>query len=149
MTNHAYDTAEPLTTDRRIQDRVEALIGRAVSRRLWLLFLSADDRQMPAIAPLDDYPLAPGRGIAERVVGVVCRVAEEVDARQVVLVWERPSGPGVTAPDRAWAHQMAIGCRMRQVPVRAQLISHRGGVRWFAPDDYASGLLDVGPEPGS
>lgn len=143
MTNHAYDATDPLTTDARIQDRVEALIGPAISRRLWLLFVDTDDRQVPAVAPIEDYPLAPGDGVVDGVVAAVRRIADEVGAHQVIFVWERPTGAGITAPDRAWARQVAVACREGNVAVRAQLISHRNGVRWFAPDDYASGLLDL------
>ncbi|SEB57613.1 hypothetical protein SAMN04489806_1160 [Paramicrobacterium humi] len=129
--------ATPLTTDEAIAERVQMLIGRAIRRTWWLLFLDDDDRQLPLMMPVDDYPLVPDAVSADGSADFVRSAMEGVGARHVIFVWERPVGAGITGPDRAWASLLADGCRERGLSVRAQLISHRQGVRWLAPDDYA------------
>lgn len=64
-------------------------------------------------------------------------IAREIDAAKLVFVWER-TGPAASTPaDRAWARALGEACRTEGIEVRAQLILHDDGVRWFAPDDYA------------
>lgn len=58
-------------------------------------------------------------------------------AARLIFVWERPGSAESTAADRDWARELSEACRAVGVVVRAQLILHDGGVRWFAPDDYA------------
>lgn len=128
--------ATPLTSDEQVENRVRALVGRAVKRQWWMLFLRDDDVQLPFIMPIEDYPLVPDAVTTEGSSDFVKSLMAEIGASQVIFVWERPVGAGVTAPDRAWANMIADGCRSRNITVRAQLISHRDGVRWLAPDDY-------------
>lgn len=57
-----------------------------------------------------------------------------LDARDVQLPVIMPM---VGYPDREWARGLSEACRAAGLSVRAQLILHDGGVRWFAPDDDA------------
>jgi hypothetical protein len=89
------------------------------------------------LVAMDDYPTSPDRAGTAVFAMRIRQAMDELGAEQVVLVWERNVGERATPVDKAWARAMAEACVEDGVPVRAQLISHRGGVRWFAPDDYA------------
>jgi hypothetical protein len=130
----SYDSAatQPLTTDALIHERANALVGRAVRRQLWLLFLDDRDLQLPIIVPIDDLPVAPPEGAML----AIADIAEEVGARAVVAVLERYGDEALTAGDREWARQLRQSCAATSVRLRAILLSHRTGVRWVAEDDY-------------
>ncbi|MEL4317679.1 hypothetical protein WJX64_01535 [Leifsonia sp. YIM 134122] len=129
-------TRQPITTDEQVLDRVDALIGKAVRRQLWLLFVDADDRQIPLVIPIADHPAAPYGGHAELLASRIADIVDEAGAAQIIVVWERRLRATSTEADRAWARELATACSDVDVRIRAQLISHRDGTRWFAPDDY-------------
>jgi len=128
---------QPLVTDSDVEQRVDALIGRACRRQLWMLFTDEMHIQMPDLVAMDDYPTSPENGNAELLAGRIGEWMARAEAAHVIFVWERRVGERFTPADRAWARALAHACREYGVSVRAQLISHRTGVRWFAPDDYA------------
>ncbi|MET1051104.1 MAG: hypothetical protein ABWX65_00555 [Mycetocola sp.] len=138
MTESSAETAqnEPLVTDELIEQRVRAIVGRACQRQVWMLFLDGDDVQIPLILPMADYPLHPGDGNAETFAARVREIVEAAEAEQVIFVWERYAGDQLTHIDRAWARELHRGCRAEGVRVRAQVLSHKRGVRWMAPEDY-------------
>lgn len=129
-------TEQPITTDEEVLERVDALIGKAVRRQVWLMFLDEDDRQVPLVIPMADYPPAPYDGHAEMFAARIADVVESAGAAQVIVVWERRLRATTTEADRVWARELAAACADVDVRIRAQLISHRDGTRWFAPDDY-------------
>ncbi|NNC11437.1 hypothetical protein HII28_06030 [Planctomonas sp. JC2975] len=125
----------PLSDDAAVLERVRSLIGRALGRRMWFLFVDAADLQLPMVMPIDDYPPEPGDE-APIVAEVVSDVMRARGASGVVVVWERPLGEEANAADRAWASALAVAFARADLALRGQLISHRSGVRWLAPDDY-------------
>ena len=127
----------PLVTDADVEERVDALIGRACRRQLWMLFTDHADIQSRDLIAMDDYPASPDGGNAQMLAERIDEWMDRTDATHVIFVWERRIGERFTPADRAWAKALAGACRECAVSVRAQLISHRTGVRWFAPDDYA------------
>ena len=140
MTEISAETAEnePLVTDELIERRVRAIVGRACRRQVWMLFLDEDDVQVPLILPMADYPASPGDGNAAIFAERVKDIVEVAGAEQVIFVWERYAGEQLSPVDIDWARHLHEACRAEGVPVRAQLLSHRRGVRWLAPDDYLS-----------
>jgi len=126
----------PLTTDEDVTERVRDLVGRAARRQLWLFFLDADDRQLPVLLPVTDFPPSPDGGQADHLAASLAAVVAELDAAQVVVVWERRLDDRATPLDRAWAARLAEACRAARVRLRGQLLSHRTGVRWIAPDEF-------------
>lgn len=129
-------TQQPITSDQQVLERVDELIGKAVRRQLWLLFIDEQDRQIPLVIPMADYPAAPYNNNAELLAARIAEVVEKTGAAQVIVVWERRLRATTTEADRAWARELAAACSDADVSIRAQLISHRDGTRWFAPDDY-------------
>jgi hypothetical protein len=126
---------QPIARDQEVEGRVLSLIGRAKQRQLWMLFLTKEDVQLPVLIPLADYPSSPSPEAAAQLSIALRHCVDEIDAAKVVLVWERCQSSALTATDKAWAKVAAQACQLAQVPLRAQLVSHKAGVRWIAPDD--------------
>jgi hypothetical protein len=133
----------PLTTDHDVQRRVAELLQGAIRRQWWTLYLDEDDVQLPLLMPMADYPESPDEPCgddgtaAQLLASRLADIAGEVGAARLIFVWERPGGVESTPGDRDWARELSAACRTVGVAVRAQLILHDHGVRWFAPDDYA------------
>jgi hypothetical protein len=138
MTIHSFNNnLSPLTSDSQIEARVTTLIGAAHMRQLWLLFLDADDCQLPLVIPIGGLPQSPERKHTRAVMRSVVELMHEMGAVGLVIILER-NGPARISPnDSTWARQLANACRAAGVTPRAFLLSHRNGVRWIAPDDYA------------
>ncbi len=138
MTEISAETAEnePLVSDELIEQRVRAIVGRACRRQVWMLFLDDNQVQVPLILPMADYPSSPGDGNAAVFATRVREIIEVAGAAQVIFVWERYSGDRLTPSDTAWAKHLHVACLAEGVVVRAQLLSHRRGIRWMAPEDY-------------
>jgi hypothetical protein len=126
---------QPLTTDALIERRVASLVGRAVRRQLWFLFLDRDQVQLPLVMPFSDPPLKPDASVSTlaRVIGLA---VESENASSVIVVIERYADSVFTEADKEWARAIVGAFKEREVVVRSILISHRRGVRWFAQDDY-------------
>jgi hypothetical protein len=133
----------PLTTDHAVQRRVAELLQGALRRQWWTLYLDEDDVQLPLIMPMAGYPERPDEPCgddgtaAQLLASRLADIAEQVGAARLIFVWERPGSAESTAADREWARELSEACRAVGLAVRAQLILHDRGVRWFAPDDYA------------
>ncbi|MCU1559531.1 MAG: hypothetical protein JWP90_484 [Mycetocola sp.] len=138
MTDISAETARnvPLVTDELIEQRVQALVGRACTRQVWMLFLYADHVQVPLVMPIADYPESPGGGNAESFAASLKEIADVARATQVIFVWERYASDSLTPHDCAWARHLQRACTGEGLPVRAQLLSHKRGVRWIAAEDY-------------
>jgi hypothetical protein len=138
MTDISAETAAhvPLVSDELIEQRVQALVGRACTRQVWMFFLDGKNVQLPLVIPMADYPESPGGGNAESFAASVRDIVEVARAAQVIFVWERYGSDMLTPTDCAWAQQLHNACATEGVVVRAQLLSHRRGVRWIAAEDY-------------
>ncbi|WP_354497768.1 hypothetical protein [Mycetocola sp. 2940] len=138
MTDLSAETARnvPLVTDELIEHRVQAIVGRACARQVWMLFLDEGSVQMPLILPMANFPESPAAGNATRFAASVREIVDAIDAASVIFVWERYAGDLLTQADCAWAEQLHRACAAAGVVVRAQLLSHKRGVRWIAPEDY-------------
>jgi hypothetical protein len=123
-----------LTTDDEILAWTADLIGRAIRRQFWSVFLDNDGR-VALVMPMDDHPALPDDDISPLGESLAMVVAS-VGAAAVLFVWERPLAELATSTDIAWARAVAEVCRREGVTVRGQLISHRRGVRWFAPREF-------------
>jgi hypothetical protein len=127
--------ALPLITDVDIERRVEDLVGRANSRQLWLLFLDEQDIQLPILIPIEGLPTEPTDDEGGRVVERVRELMGEIGACSVVIVLERYGSASLTAQDAAWIRSLRMGCVDRGVSLRAQLLSHRTGVRMVTAEE--------------
>jgi hypothetical protein len=141
MTPARYDEAKllPLTTNALIEERVAGLLGRAIQRQLWLLFLDEHGVQLPTLIPLDGLPPLPP-GLSDTALCSMLRhVTESAGAHSLVFVLERYADARLTPTDIDWARALHRACDEAEVPLRGILVSHRRGVRWVAQDDYRFG----------
>jgi hypothetical protein len=127
----------PLTTDADIETRVADLVGRANSRQLWFLFLDDVDVQLPLLIPVEGLPREPSDDQSANVVDRLGEVMAEIGARSLVTVLERFGGATLTAQDAAWVRSLRRSCADRGIVLRAQLLSHRTGVRWIGAEEAA------------
>jgi hypothetical protein len=140
MNPTSYDDAQllPLTTDAEIEARVADLIGRANSRQLWLLFLDEVEVQLPVLIPIDSLPSVPTHDEGERVATSIRDLMGQIGASAVITVLERYASSALTAGDLAWAQTLRECCDRQGVRLRAQLLSHRSGVRRIADDELVA-----------
>ena len=129
----------PLTSDSDIHERVEQLVGRASARQLWLMFLDDHAVQLPLLIPIDTLPGLPEDGQLAEILDHVRDVVDEIGATSIIVVLERYAADTLTMHDIAWARSVRTGCAACGVTLRAQLLSHRGGVRWITVDDIGGG----------
>lgn len=116
----------PLLTDDDVRRRVETLIGPALRHgTLWLLFLDGDQRQAPALMPVEDTPRLPDDlvdRLGDVLAGVLPDLATDMGPGSVVLVRERLGPADVLPADRAWADALAAMCRARDVVLRGTFL---------------------------
>jgi len=124
----------PLTTDDDVLERVRALVGHAMRRQFWLMFLDDEQRQLPILMPTD-LPRRPRRGDAHRFGEFLSDLVEVVGASSVIVTYERRAGDELSDSDLEWLRMARKGCRLAGVPLRGPLLAHRRGVRWVAADD--------------
>ncbi|WP_043497615.1 hypothetical protein [Georgenia sp. SUBG003] len=137
MSRHTHARPDtPLGTDDELAEGVHELLGPALRRQVWLLFLDEESYLRPLVMPCDDLP-EPMTPADSHALGRFAGLAlEHAAASTAVLVVERPSGPWLTESDRALMRALHDGCIAAGTPVRAVLLSHRVGTRWVARDDY-------------
>lgn len=149
MKPHYEETVtQPLTSDELIHSRVSDLVGRACRRQVWFLFLDDDEVQLPLIIPVADPPLLPDTATS-RLADTVAQGVEHLGARSVIVVLERYAGPQFSSADKAWARALGEGFAGAGLPVRATLVSHNRGVRWFAADDFRWGSAAAKRDAGA
>ena len=125
----------PLDTDALIEERVGDLIGRAAARQLWFLFLDELDLQLPLLIPIDGLPFRPDTAQTLEVLERVREVMGDIGASSIVVVFERYGPAALDDRDIEWAKSISTACAECGVELRAELLSHRSGVRWIAADD--------------
>ena len=125
-----------LTTDTDLLERVTELLEHGIRRQLWLMFLDADDRQLPLLMP-SNLPLTPGAKDVQKLGEFIRQLMDQVEARTIVVTLERSGSEQLTAADRAWFRLVRDACAVAKAPLRGPLLCHRHGVRWVGEDDHA------------
>jgi hypothetical protein len=125
---------EPLTTDALIEQRVGDIVGRALNRQLWFMFVDDDHLQLPLVIPVD-RPAHPDDEL-DLLVAKLKPMTESLEAAAVIVVIERHGGDELTAGDIAWVRAIARSFELAGVTLRGIALSHRHGVRWIARDHY-------------
>jgi len=124
----------PLATDDEVLRRAELLLGHAIRRQLWLMFLDEDDRQLPLLMPTY-VPRRPSAGHRENYARVLGVLFEDADADSMVVAYERRGSEALTDADRDWLRLVREACADAAIPLRGPLLVHDGGIRWIAPED--------------
>ncbi len=127
----------PLTSDESVLERASLLLGHAIRRQVWLMFLDEHDCQLPMLIPTY-VPRRPGRQHRENFAQLLGVLFEDADADAMVVAFERRGGDTLTAADREWLALLRAACTHAAVPLRGPLLVQDGGARWVAPDDLPS-----------
>jgi len=98
--NAATTAQHPVLTDSDVCGLAAELVGQAIRRQLWLLFLDREDRPVPLLIPIDDVPEQPSDEGLAALVGLACGAAREAEAVQLIVVWERPGGVELSVEER-------------------------------------------------
>ena len=131
------DTHEqPLTTDEQVLERVTLLVRNALRRQLWLMFLDAEDRQLPVLMPTD-VPARPRSSDASDLARFIHGVNDDLGASSIVVALERRGSDEVSDDDRAWLRLVRDAAEMAELRLRGPVLVHTRGVRWVAVEDYA------------
>ncbi|PZQ89810.1 MAG: hypothetical protein DI534_08495 [Leifsonia xyli] len=124
----------PLVTDEQVLERATLLLDCAIRRQLWLMFLDADDRQLPLLMPCE-VPRRPAPQHLANYARVLGDIAEEFEAAAIVAAYERCGGDALSDTDRAWLRLVRDACGVAVLPLRGPLLVHDDGVRWIAAED--------------
>ena len=92
----------PLLTTADMVGRIEDLLAPGINPgQLWVLFLDARRRQLPAVMPIERVPVLPDG----TVLGNLARALRSAGPgfAWVIFVLERLGSDGVTGVDRRWA----------------------------------------------
>jgi hypothetical protein len=122
------DLAVPVVTDDDVLCRVDRLIDHpSRSRRsLWLLLLSGEHIQLPAVVPIDDVPDRPDPQFAGNLCGIISDVLDEVaPGGTAVVTLTRPGDATINASDRHWFRVLTDAARERSAPVRMLCLATR------------------------
>ena len=127
---------EPLVTDDDVLDRAGELLGRATIRQFWLMFLDAEQRQLPTLIPasVPHHPDPDDVAWLEQFVG---QVTAGLEASSVVVTFERPGSEDLTPDDCRWLRALRDACLGASLNLRGPLLCHDEGVRWVAADEFA------------
>ena len=132
------DLTAPLVTDDDVLHRVDRLLDRTsrYRRSLWLLFLSGDGVQLPAVIPIDDTPDHPDQELVGNLCGVIIDVLDDAaPGGSAVVALTRPGDKTIGDTDRSWSHALHEAARERGAPIRMLCLATQGGVRQLTPDD--------------
>jgi len=138
MTIPRYDDVRdtPLASDELLLERAALLLGHAVRRQVWLMFLDERQRQLPLLMP-SYVPRRPGPGHRENYARVLGVLVEDADADSMAVAYERRGSAELTAADIAWLILIRDACAKAAIPLRGPLLVHDDGVRWGGPEDLA------------
>ena len=128
------DKNGPLTTDEHVLSRAKLLLGTAMRRQLWFMFLDGDNIQLPLLMPTD-VPRSPNNANPADLARFIRGVIDEADASTIIVALERRGSDEITSDDRAWFRLVREACAMIELPQRGPVLCHTGGVRWVAAED--------------
>lgn len=131
---------KPLTNDESVLERARLLLGHAIRRQVWLMFLDEDDHQLPVLLPTY-VPRRPARQFRENFPQLLGVLFEDADADAMIVALERRGGDELTDSDREWLTLIRDACAIAGVRLRGPLLVHDGGVRWIASEEVSTPTL--------
>lgn len=118
---------ESLTTQEDVLQRVSALLGRANTRQVWLMFLDDQGRQLPLIMP-SYAPPTPRSDAHDQLARFFRAITDEAEAATLIVTYERRGKAQVTDADRLWLDTLTAACRRAEVDFIGPFLCHSAGV---------------------
>ncbi|WP_026372561.1 hypothetical protein [Agrococcus lahaulensis] len=117
----------PILDDDALLDRATTLIECGVARRMWLLLLDDERRQLPLLPQIEGAPVSPDAETGATLSALLTGVAEV--ATHIAVVLERPGSARATPDDLAWADAIVRAAgRAPGVQLLGVLLAHGHGV---------------------
>jgi hypothetical protein len=127
----------PLVDDDDLLERVSSLLGTANSRQVWLMFLDANDCQLPTLMPAY-VPEQPEPDDSEWLEQMVNTVALGIGAASVVTIFERSGPSELSSNDCSWLRLLSAASTGSGIASRGTFLCHDAGVRWALADEFAA-----------
>src|SRR6266699_5530444 len=111
-----FDVGASLDTDQDVLRRVDSLLDQDSRHRrsLWLMFLSGEGVQLPAVVPIDDVPDRPDPLLTGNLCGVIADVLDDASpGGSAVVTLTRPGAEAVDDTDRQWFRALSGAARER------------------------------------
>jgi hypothetical protein len=122
------EDSAPVTTVSEARERVQDLVGPAIRPQLWFMLLDPFGRQLPVLIPVDGIPLCPEPGsTAVLAARLTALLGELAPGGSVILTLERPGPAALTAPDQAWALELAASFG-KVLTIIGMFVAHDEGV---------------------
>ncbi|QEO10679.1 hypothetical protein [Protaetiibacter larvae] len=136
MTAPHYDDVRdlPLISDEQVLERASLLLGHAIRRQVWLMFLDESERQLPLLIP-SYVPRRPSPGHRENYSRVLGVLFEDAEADSLVVAYERRGSDELGDTDREWLALIRDACDEAAIRMRGPILVHDDGLRWVAPED--------------
>ena len=145
-----FDSAGPLRTDDDVLRRVDLLLDENARqlRSVLLLFLDADDVQLPVVVPIDDVPDRPDPMLAGSACWLIAEaLAQHAGGGSAIVVLTRPGAVQPDDTDRRWSQLLLVAARQHRAPIRIICLATPGGVRWLSGGSRPAGPADGLPRP--
>lgn len=117
----------PILDDDALLERATTLIQQGFVRRMWLLLLDDERRQLPLLPQIEGAPVSPDAETVATLTALLTGVAEI--AAHVAIVLERPGRARATPDDLAWTDVIVrAAARTPRVQLLGVLVAHGRGV---------------------
>jgi hypothetical protein len=117
----------PIRTETAALAILGTLLGTAIRRQLWVMFLDEHDRPLPLIVPMA-LPSRPGLGASAGLGTFLRDVAASEGARGVVVAYERRAREDLTDTDAVWLGTIADACTVSGLLTWGPFLCHTRGV---------------------
>lgn len=126
----------PILTDEQAVALLRPLLGTAIRRQLWALFLDERARPLPLLMPMT---LAPRPGALGPALGVfLAEIGRAEGAGGVIVAFERRGGSEVRDADRPWLRAIRAACVTSGLAFRGPLLCHSLGLETVRAEEYGA-----------
>ncbi|MGI3786364.1 MAG: hypothetical protein ACRYG2_36940 [Janthinobacterium lividum] len=130
----------PLRSQADLHQQWRAMMGPLGSsgRRLWLLFLSPDDRPTELLMQIDDVGETPRPGETDSLLLLCREVRRQHDLGRVAVLLSRGGERSLRAGDRRWGRALLESARRLGVPLAPVHLASDEAVVPLAGDDLVT-----------
>ncbi len=124
----------PILTDDDAVRLLGPLLGTAIRRQVWVMFLDERARPLPLLMPMT-LAVRPGT-IALSLGLFLAEIGRAEGAGGVVVAFERRGGAAIREADRAWLRAIRFACVASGLPFRGPVLCHSSGLSSVPSERY-------------